>query len=184
MLRCLTGISLGTDPVPVVFGSGETSWVSNFTSGGGSEGDDSNLLPLLPSGSVLDIELHVQWTTRVSVACSLSSGGVNADDSGLDDSVDGVTFSVGDDGKILDHSQDGGDTSGVVGGFSPSGVGDELIGIGGVSGIGKTAGLDVVVEGDGRWELDQGNVVCKVIGAPLGMGPSVEGGDFNSVGLG
>merc|ERR1712243_539511 len=108
------------------------------------------------------------------------SGGVNADDSGLDDSVDGVTFSVGNDGEILNHSQDGGDTSGVVGGFSPSGGSDELIGIGSISSIRETAGLDVVVEGDGRWELDQGNVV----GAPLGMGPSVEGGDFNSVGLG
>merc|ERR1712114_134179 len=117
----LTGISLGTDPVPVVFGSGETSWVSNFTSGG---------------GSVLDIELHVQWTTRVSVACSLSSGGVNAHDSVLDNSVDGVTFSVGDDGEIFNHSQDGGDSSGVVGGFSPSGGGDELIGIGSISHIG------------------------------------------------
>merc|ERR1719381_323275 len=171
---CLTGISLGTEPVSVVFSSGETSGVSNFTSGGGSEGDDSDLLPLLSSGSVLDVELHVQWATGVSVACSLSSGSVNAHNTVSDNSVDGVTFRVGDDGKILDHSEDGGDSSGVIGGLSPTGGGDELIGIGGVPDGRKTAGLDVVVEGDGGWELDQGNVVGEGVGVPLWVVPSVE----------
>ena len=48
----------------------------------------------------------------------------------------------------------------------------------------ETAGLDVVIEGDGGWKLDQGNVIGEGVGVPVGVGPAVEGGDLNSVGLG
>merc|ERR1712209_59526 len=167
---CLTSdsVGLGADPVKVVFVPGESSGVSDLTSGGGSEGDNSDLLPLLSSGSVLvdNIELHVERSARVSVAGSLSSSGVNADNSISDNAVDGVTFSVGDDWQIFDHSENGGDSSGVVAGLAPSGGGDELTNIGGVSGGRLTAGLDVVIEGDG---------------GPVGVGPAIEGGDLNSV---
>merc|ERR1712209_316235 len=182
---CLTSdsVGLGADPVKVVFVPGESSGVSDLTSGGGSEGDNSDLLPLLSSGSVLvdNIELHVERSARVSVAGSLSSSGVNADNSISDNAVDGVTFSVGDDWQIFDHSENGGDSSGVVAGLAPSGGGDELANIGGVSGGRLTAGLDVVIEGDGGWKLDQGNVVGEGVGVPVGVGPAVEGGDLDSV---
>ena len=176
-------VGFGADPVKIVFVPGETCGVSDLASSGGSEGDNSDLLPLLSSGSVLvlDLELHVKRTTRVSVAGSLSSGGVNTDNSVSDNAVDGVTFRVGDDWQILDHSEDGRDSSGVVTGLAPSGGSDKFGNIGGVSGGWLTAGLDVVIEGDGGWKLDQGNVVGQGVRIPVGVGPAVEGGDLDSV---
>merc|ERR1712123_399056 len=95
--------SLRHDPVQVVFNPGETSWVSNFTTSRGTEGDNSNLLPLL--SSLGHLRLHVQRATRVSVACSLSSSGVNADNSGSDNSVDIIAGAVGDDRTVFNHSE-------------------------------------------------------------------------------
>jgi len=178
-------VGLGADPVKIVFVPGETCGVSDLTSSGGSEGDNSDLLPLLSSGSVLvlDLELHVKRTTRVSVAGSLSSGGVNADNTVSDNTVDGVTLGVRDDGPVLDHPEDGGDSSGRVTGLTPSSAGHHLVDISGVSSHGHAAGPDVVVEGDGAGQLDEGNVVGKSVGVPLWVSPAVVRSDLHPVGL-
>ena len=188
MSHCLAPNSVGlrADPVHEVGVPGESSGVADLTSGGGTEGDNTDLLPLLSGDTVLvnNVELHVEGTARVSAACSLASGGVNAHDSVSDDAVDGVTLGVGDDGQVLDHPQDGGDASGAVAGLSPSGAGHELANISGVGGGGLATGLDVVVESNGRGKLNKSDVVGQGVGVPLGVGPAVEGGDLNSVGLG
>merc|ERR1712064_114290 len=122
-------------------------------------------------------------TTRVSVAGSLSSGGVNADNTVSDNTVDGVTLGVRDDGPVLDHPEDGGDSSGRVTGLTPSSAGHHLVDISGVSGHWHAAGPDVVVEGDGAGQLDEGNVVGKSVGVPLWVSPAVVRSDLHPGGL-
>merc|ERR1719347_676356 len=101
--------SFRADPVKGVLNPGEPSWVSNFTASGGSEGDNTNLLPLL--SSLGHLVLHVKGATGVAVASSLSSSSVDTDNSGSNNSVDSVTVRVADDGTVLDHPEDRGDTS-------------------------------------------------------------------------
>merc|ERR1719225_1656612 len=174
-------VGLGADPVQVVLSPGEPGWVADLTTGGGSEGDNTDLLPLV--ASALHAAHHVERTTRVSVAGSLAAGSVNADDAVTDDSVDGVTVGVGDDGPVLHHPQHGGDSSGAVTGLTPASAGHSLANIGGVSGHGHTAGPDVVVEGHRAGQLDESDVVGESVVVPVGVGPAVVGGDLHPVGL-
>merc|ERR1712186_87641 len=85
--------SLGLDPVQVVLGPGESCGHANLTSSRGSEGDNSDLGPLV--SSCLPASLLHQGATRVPVARSTASSGVNADNTISDDAVDGVAVSVG-----------------------------------------------------------------------------------------
>merc|ERR1719400_1076483 len=174
-------VGLGADPVQIVFSPGEPGGVADLTPGGGSEGDHSDLLPLI--AGALHAGLHVERTAGVSVAGSLATGGVDADNPGTDDAVDVVAVAVGDDGPVLNHPQDGGDSSGAVAGLAPAGAGHHLAHIGGVAGHGHTAGLDVVVEGHRAGQLNQGDVVGEGIVVPPGVGPAVVGGDLHPVGL-
>merc|ERR1719340_388733 len=183
VMSCLTAdsVGLGADPVKIVFSPGEPGGVAALTTSGGSEGDNTDLLPLI--ASTLHAALHVERTTGVSVAGSLASSGVNADDAVSDDSVDGVTVGVGDDGPVLHHPQDGRDSSSGVAGLTPASAGHSLANIGGVSSHGHTAGPDVVVEGDRAGQLDQSDVVGESVVVPLGVSPAVVGGDLHPVGL-
>merc|ERR1719347_1847374 len=138
--------SFRADPVKVVLNPGEPSWVSNFTASGGSKGDNTNLLPLL--SSLGHLVPHVQGATRVTVASSLSSSSVDTDNSGSNYSVDSVTVRVADDGTVLDHPEDRGDSSSRVRGFSPPSAGDQLTNISSVASRGHTGRSDVVVEVD------------------------------------
>merc|ERR1719384_2727982 len=174
-------VGLGADPVKVVLSPGEPGGVADLATSGGSEGDNTDLLPLV--ASALGVEGHVEGTAGVSVACSLASGGVNADHAVTDDAVDGVTLGVGDDGPVLDHPQDGRDSTSGITGLTPASAGHGLANIGGVSSHGHTAGLDVVVELQRAGQLDQGDVVGESVVVPVGVGPAVVGGDLHPVGL-
>merc|ERR1719150_3219078 len=174
-------VGLGADPVQVVFSPGEPGRVADLTASRGSEGDNTDLLPLV--ACVLCVERHVERTTGVSVAGSLSTSGVNADNAVTDDSIDVVTVAVGDDGPVLHHPQDGRDSSSGVTGLTPASAGHSLANIGGVSSHGHTAGPDVVVEGDRAGQLDQSDVVGESVVVPLGVSPAVVGGDLHPVGL-
>merc|ERR1712241_505767 len=85
---CSRHSGLGLDPVEVVLGPGESSGHADLTSSRCSEGDNSDLGPLVTSG--LGTSLLHQGATR----------GVNADDAISDDAVDGVAVSVGHDGDV------------------------------------------------------------------------------------
>merc|ERR1712088_1252697 len=73
-----------------------------------------------------------------------------------------------------------GEISGAVTGLPPAGAGHGLSHIGGVSSHGHTAGLDVVVEGEGAGQLDEGDVVGQSVVVPVGVGPAVVGDDRTS----
>merc|ERR1719391_255582 len=96
--------SLGLDPVKVVLGPGESCGHANLTSSRCSEGDNSDLGPLVSSG----------LATSVTVARSTASSSVNADDAISDDAVDGVAVSVGHDWDVPHLPEDWGDASGAV----------------------------------------------------------------------
>ena len=71
----------------------------------------------------------------------------------------------------------------TVGRLAPSNDRDHLTGRNLSTSGRKTAGLDVVVEGDCLWELNKGDIVGQIIVVPVLVGESVVGSDFNSVGL-
>merc|ERR1719391_116131 len=173
--------SLGLDPVKVVLGPGESCGHANLTSSRGSEGDNSDLGPLVSSG--LATSLLDQGATRVTVARSTASSSVNADDAISDDAVDGVAVGVGHDWDVPHLPEDWGDASGAVRGFAPSGHSDQGSNGGGLSSSWQARGGDVVVHGQRAGQLDEGKISGQIVAVPQGVGPAVVGGHLNTVGL-
>merc|ERR1719167_248116 len=173
--------AVGHDPVEIVFGPGVSGRVANLATAAGAKTDNSVLDPFL-SGSLHAVLLD-QRSARITVAGSLAAGGVHTDHAGPDNAVHVVAVAVGDDGQVVDHAQHRRDAAGRVGGLAPPDDGDHVAGGGGVARRRHAGRLDVVVEGDGLGQLDQGQIVGEVRVVPLGVGESVEGGDLHAVGL-
>ena len=94
-----------------------------------------------------------------------------------------IALFVGHDRDVMDHLEGGADGLGRVRRLTPANNGNHFSGLAGVSSRWQTARLDVVIEGDGLGQLNQGNVVFKGVVIPVLMGESVERCDFNTVGL-
>ena len=85
----------GRNPGQVGSDAGESSGIAELASGGGAEGDDTDLAEDSVGGDV------AQWAAAVAVARSVSVGGGNADVVGGDNgSVNGRAAAVGHDGHV------------------------------------------------------------------------------------
>merc|ERR1719286_103257 len=149
--------SLRHDPIKVVFNSGETCRVTDFTSSRSTKGNNTDLFPLL--SGFCNFRLHVKRTARITIAGSFSSGCVNADDPSSNNTIDSITFRVRYNWTIFHHSEDGRDTSGTVRWLSPSSACNKLSFIGSVSSRGHAGRFDVVIKVNWRGEFDQGDVI-------------------------
>ena len=117
------------------------------------------------------------------IAGSSTTGGVNADNTISNNTIVVIALSIAHDRDVMDHLEGGADRVGRVRRLTPANNGNHFSDIARMSSSRQTAGLDVVIEGDGLWQLNKGNVVGKGVVIPILVSEAIEGSDFNTVGL-
>lgn len=163
MCACLRGncdASLGSNPIDEVCAAGVSRWVTTGASGGGHEGNNTDVQISLASAA------EDEWATRVSVAGRLGVEvpAATANGGGYNDAcaIDSSAFSIGDDANVGEHE--------LVGDGSGVGGASEARYIGALSNpqlarfatCGQTDGLNGSVDVEALVQTDHADVIVEV----------------------
>lgn len=159
------------EPLGVARHTGESSGETLLASSGSAEADDSDLIVCASCSD------KAQWAARVTVARSLASGSVNAENIVGDDiAVNGSAGSGGDagNGNLAEFRRD---ATGSIRWFAPSSDDQVDTNVGRSVSIDEADRRNAGVEGDWRVERDDGHVTSQSVGVPVGVDGEAGGRD-------